>query len=106
MSGTFYLAAAVTAIASLIVALSILSPTETPYAVVVIGVAAFFSGANHPQPDKMLRACMAVGALGLAGLATTTAAWAIAAAVAGGIGLAGSIHRLGREGPDDAIRVD
>ena len=99
-TGTFYLAAAVTFIAGLIVTLGVLSPTEVPYALLIVGVAAFFAGATHPRPETMLRLCLAVAAVGLAGLATTTSAWAVAAAISGGIGLGGAIHRLGREGPE------
>lgn len=97
---TFRTAGLVVAVAALLVGTSALGPAESPYALVVLGIASFIAGSSFPEPRKTVLISMAVAAAGLAGLATSSSPWAVAVAIVGGLGLGGGIHLLGRMGEE------
>jgi hypothetical protein len=96
----FRTSAAVVAVTALLVGTAALGPAESPYALVILGIASFVAGSSFPEPRKTVLLSMAVAAAGLAGLATSSSPWAIAIAVVGGLGLGGGIHLLGRMGAE------
>lgn len=108
VSTTAMLFAAATAVAVLAAVTNALGSELHAFTLMGAGVAAFLGAASSGAYVRpVVAACAATVVIGLAIVATST--WDLGAplCMAGGLGLAGGIHRLGRLGPDeDVVHVD
>jgi hypothetical protein len=78
------------------------SSTNRPFALVGVGLAAFMCGASPGvAPQRSVAFFGGLVALGLAIIGIRASEIGTVLAMAGGLGLGGGIHRLGRLGHDD-----
>ncbi|MFO0553961.1 MAG: hypothetical protein U0271_36610 [Polyangiaceae bacterium] len=75
-------------------------PNLRPYLMIGAGLGGFATGAVAPKPERSVIVAGGLVAIGLALVATRASDLGIALALAGGLGLGGAIHRLGRLGPE------
>lgn len=81
---------------------NVLGDAQRPYLLVGIGLVAFaFGSSSGMNPRRVVVLCGAAVAAGLALVGTRDSSIGVALCLAGGLGLGGGIHRLGRMGPDE-----
>lgn len=81
---------------------NLLGDAQRPYLLVGIGLSAFaFGTSSGMNPRRVVVLCGALVAAGLALVGTRDSSIGVALCLAGGLGLGGGIHRLGRMGPDE-----
>lgn len=79
-----------------------LGPDRSPHLLISLGALGFvFGSASGFDPRRVVLGAGACVAAGLAVVSTTTAMVGPALVMAGGLGLAGGIHKLGRMGPEE-----